>query len=316
MNNFTIIDPLLITDAMLDSSSVAEADETEYDSGTSYSKLDRCMVTDAGVHKIYESQVNTNSDNYPPDNLEAPDDETPAPWLLVSSTNRWKMLDMESRAASVDDDEIRVVFTPGLYVGSLTLLNLRGKTVQLIIDDPDDGIVLSLSSNMTDLTGIDDFWSWCFVDAPRKYVYHVNDLPYYPDATFTVLISDEGAGVQLGELIPGNGLVTGTMENGSSFSSEDDPELDEDEDGNATLATGGDYLSLHDYQVQIETFRVSQYKRLLKEAKAQPRVFVGHADYEESIIYGLARRSSITVDGNDYSTMNLEVKEFTNATTD
>ena len=308
MNEFLILRPIAVTDDMLTSSSVSEADESEYSSSTTYAKEDRCMITTAGVHKVYESQQASNTDNYPPDNLVDDEDGTLAPWKLISSTNRWKMFDPTSRAATTDSDEISVVLEPGTYVPHIALLGLDCEHVSITMVDPTDGEVYAETVNLVDLTGIIGYFNWFFTPAPRKYNFLFSDLPYYPDATITLIFSDPGATVTVGEIIPGVVRVKGTLESDNTFSTEDSPDMSSDGDGNTTLESTT-YVSVHDYKVKIDVYKVAQVKRELFDYRSTPMVYV-HPDYLETLIYGFALRSQVNSNEGDFATMNLEVQEF------
>jgi len=66
-----IIRPETITDSIFQSSTVTEADESEWASGTTYADAALVMVTGTGggaataTHKIYESQQGSNTGNDP-----------------------------------------------------------------------------------------------------------------------------------------------------------------------------------------------------------------------------------------------------------
>ena len=86
-----LIRPETITDSIFQSSTVAETDEAEWASGTTYADGDLVMVTSTAggaataTHKIYESQAGSNTGNDP-----TIDDGTY--WTEVSSTNSCDLL--------------------------------------------------------------------------------------------------------------------------------------------------------------------------------------------------------------------------------
>jgi len=84
-----VIEPVTVTDTILTSSDIVEDDYAEYNAGTTYGDGNTIMVTDTGIHKIYESLLASNLNHYPPDNLTG---VTPW-WLEISATNKWKAFD-------------------------------------------------------------------------------------------------------------------------------------------------------------------------------------------------------------------------------
>lgn len=61
MSQLSVIKPITITDAMLTSTDVTEADYSAYNAATAYNVGDRVIVVSTDVHKIYESLIGSNS---------------------------------------------------------------------------------------------------------------------------------------------------------------------------------------------------------------------------------------------------------------
>jgi hypothetical protein len=91
-----IIRPITLTDSKLAYSSIAEDDHAEWNSETSYSVGDQCIVLD--THRIYTCEVES-TDDYPPDNIyDGQSDPVSGFWSDSGATNRWAMFDNRSRA--------------------------------------------------------------------------------------------------------------------------------------------------------------------------------------------------------------------------
>ena len=312
MDNFIVLEPIPVTDASFVSSTIGESEKAEWEEFTSYDTDDEVQVTVNDIHRIYRSQVDGNTGKYPPDYLSDGDDTVtpavPASWKDVSATNRHKMFDLKSRAASVDDDEISASIAMGVRVGSLVLLNLVCSAVNVTMTDPTYGEVFNEDVSLADLTGINSFSAWCFKAMPRKTTVFLTGLPMYPDATITVTATYAGNQVVIGEMIPGNTVTIGTLENGTSFSFDDFTDVTRDEDGNATIDEG-DYADVNDYSVKIESHRVDYIKRLLSSYRATPLVWADPS-FNETVIYGLRQSSSVVTDDGMFASVNFEISEF------
>ncbi len=96
-----------IDDSRFLSSTVAASSLSEYDSGTTYSTGDQVKVSyesdGSTPHRPieeYESAVDSNTGNYPPDN--------PSQWTLLGATNRWAMYDRYANTQTEDTESIEV----------------------------------------------------------------------------------------------------------------------------------------------------------------------------------------------------------------
>lgn len=133
-----IIVPTTITDALLDTTNVAEADYAEYAAGTTYGDGDTVIITTAGVHKIYESLKAENVGNYPPDNLTGVDPW----WLYIGYTNRWKCLDGIWGTQTSNANSITYQLTPGA-INSCACLNMDADILSIIQRTPGATIVVN-----------------------------------------------------------------------------------------------------------------------------------------------------------------------------
>jgi hypothetical protein len=123
-----IIRPVVVTDAVLDSSNVPENDYAEWDVATAYTVGNRVILL--STHRIYEAVGSSTGVN------PATDDGTN--WLNIGATNRWKAFDqkisdpvtqLESISYTLTDDTLPLLVLPSLV---LRVLQLRLQLLTLL----------------------------------------------------------------------------------------------------------------------------------------------------------------------------------------
>src|SRR5436190_14410720 len=142
MERLTIVPPLVITDANLTSSNVAETDFPAWNAATNYAIGDQVIKTTPNIHKIYKRIVAGVSATSP--ELDAVN------WLEVSATNKWKMFDALNNTQTVNAGSIVVSITPGKVTNSVALLNIVANSVEIKMTDPLEGGVYDKIINLND----------------------------------------------------------------------------------------------------------------------------------------------------------------------
>ena len=300
-----IIRPITITpddlgSDVLTDSNVAEADYSEYSSGTSYSTGNRVILTDTGYHRIYESLANSNSNNYPPDN--------PDKWLDVSATNRWKMFDGVTSNVTSNSTSIEVDLTPGEVVNAVALFNLSAESVDIVMDDPTDGEVYNQSFDLTDNSAVVDWYAYFFESITRKTDLAVFDLPAYSTAVITITITQTGGTAECGQLVLGRSAQIGTTNWGVQAGIIDYSIKNTDSFGNAYLLQRK-FSKRATFDVIVE-HPSAWVHRLLAQYRATPLAWIGASDddYDITIIYGFYRDFSILLEHVAWSVCSIEVE--------
>lgn len=302
-----IIRPIALTDAMLDSSNVTEADYTAWNVSTAYTAGNRCIVT-TGVHKIYEALVNVTGGDSPEVDVLA----TVPKWVEVSSTNRWKAFDNKVGSQTSNATSITYSIAPGAVVDSIAFLNLEALSVNVTITDPVEGEIYNTTTNldMTQISGpsaVIDWYTYFF--APFSYVteFVLFDLPPFVNATIAITISYTGGTAKVGGIVLGLQATLGNTLFSPTVGIHDYSIKEQNDFGEWTI-TERAYSDKMTCDFTVETAYISDVKKLLSTYRATALVYVAHEDYSSTIIYGFYKDFSIVISYFDYAICSMEIE--------
>jgi hypothetical protein len=299
-----IIRPVTITDSIFQSSTVPEADQAEWLSGTTYQAGDLVMVTTTAngaataTHKIYSS-VQSQTGNDP-----TVDDGTN--WTEVSSTNRWKMFDAVVQDQTVNATSINTVLQSPTVVNSLALLNVNGTTVVITVTDAVEGVVYNETFNLTSYSGIQDWYAYFFEPIVRKNQLALTDLPPYSNTSISVTINS-GADAKVGALVIGQFADLGLSQHGASISIIDYSTKTTDAQGRVTI-TDGPYADKMDVDVVLDTSQIGQANTTLSSLRTTPAVWIAEDNNDDLVIYGYYREFDIILSNPTISRLSLEIE--------
>jgi len=229
-----IIDPVTITDTILDQttgSDIPEPDtsttpaEEVYDAGTTYHTGDQVIVL--ATHKVYESvSVADHSGNYPPTDILA----AVPKWMEVSATNRWKAFDEKIGSKAIQTTSVTYQFTIPL-IDSIALLGLVATSVHVTIT----GISYDETFDLIDNTGVYDWYTYFFEEIIRKEDLVIFDLPEAYGEVLEITITNTGSDAEVGEIVIGNATTLGTTRTSPSIGIVDYSIKSTDTFGNITV---------------------------------------------------------------------------------
>lgn len=200
--SFKMIPPVLVTDAILQSSTIDEDDHPAWDVGTTYASGARVIAD----HKIYLSNADGNLGNDPRT------DTAQTHWTPQKATNRWKPFDTYLADQASQAESAEWVFEFGEVIDSLALFNLNAATVQVVVTDPVSGVVYDQQFEMDDNRGIVDLYDYFFAPFVRSDSLSIVELPPYGSAEISLTLSDPGGEVRLGQAVFGQAEVLGTAQ--------------------------------------------------------------------------------------------------------
>lgn len=303
-DSFFIVPPSDVNDDVLTSSTVPENDEAEWDSGTNYSLGALVMVTDPGIHKIYECAKTPNTNNYPPDNLTG----TTPYWIKISPTNRWAMFDGTTGYTTEYANDIEVVLQMDSGVtNAIVLFGLDGDSVTVSCDNG-SGVVYSKTIDIKyrTVTGWYSFFFDPFIQLDRMFLM---DLPAYLNMEITITITADSGGAACSQCVVGRFYAMGGTERGSRILLDDLSIKSVDEFGVWNLVQRASRDTI-DYQVKAEEDTVLRAKNLLDQYRATPIAWIGGDANNLTTIWGIRRDAEIEFNGPIISSMKINVEEL------
>lgn len=289
-----------VTDATLTSSTIAEDDFAVWDSGTTYA-LEAKVIK---AHKIWESVQDSNLDNDP----EADDGTW---WTDLGATNRWSAFDgyIQNQASQADSAEW--VVTPGVLTSAVSLFNVTGASVDIIMTDPTDGEVYNETHDLTDNTSVFDGWSYFFSPIITKDTLCVTDLPPYAAAAISVTVNNPTDTAAVGQITFGMAETIGRTINEVPLGIEDYTRLNEDAFGRTSPVIRG-YARTATPAISVDTYRVTYLERLLADQRGKATVWAfDTAEGDNHLAYlGYYRSMNFIYQYAAKTTLDLEIRSL------
>jgi hypothetical protein len=301
-----IVRPVEVTDTVLASTDVPEVDKPEWLVGTPYALDAEVMRTVSGTHSIYVSLQAGNTGNAPEDD----DLVTPIYWARQSATNRWAMFSDQINDQTEQADEINVTLTPSSLVNAVSLFNLDAATVQIVMDDPVDGIVYDETFELVDNSGVNDWYAWYFEPIIRQKTLADLDLPPYVNADISVTVESTGSTAKCGLLTMGAQRKLGDTDYGTGVGIVDYSRKERDTFGNPVI-TQRNFAKRSSYAVTVDTDYVGTVENTLADFRTTPMTWIGSTDFPSTIIYGYYRDFNIVLSNPAKSLLNIDVEGLT-----
>ncbi len=269
-----LLQPVALTDAMLISSTVAEADYVAWSGDTDYAIGAR--VLKGSAHRVFESVVGGNVGNDPTGNA--------GKWLDVGPTNRWAMFDQSLGTSTSAAGSIEVVVAAGA-VGALALLDVVGQTVRVRAAGYDRSATVE-SGAITFL-----------------------DLPAGAGAvTVTITGSDQ---VSVGTLIVGNVVGLGITEASATAGITDYSRKETDDFGTVTVVPRA-WAKRMTANAVIRSDAVDAVFSRITAVRARPALWIGQGGIDSLTLYGFFKDFSIEV-GEGVSKLSLSIEGLSKA---
>lgn len=294
-----IIRPVDITPAILTSSSVPEDDYPAWSAATAYAVGNRVMYN----HRNYEALVAHTGANPETDTSDPPK------WLDLGANNRWRMFDDKVGSLTEQAGSIAVTLTPGAVINSLALFNLLGRSLSVTLTDATEGIVYQRSLSLVD-AGAADWYDWFFSPIGRQTDAVLTDLPAYGTAALSVTVDNASDTAACGHLVIGRQADIGVALYGTSVGITDYSRKETDTFGNALVVERA-FSKRAEFDVAVDTPRVSAVQRLLAAIRSRPVVWIGAQGYESTVLFGYYRDFQISISGPTVSDATITVEGLT-----
>jgi hypothetical protein len=334
-SSLQLLQPIIITDAVLTSSSVPEDDAIEWTAAGGYALGQR--VIRRSTHRVWESLLERNVGHDPA--------TTTGAWLDVGPTNRWAMFDQALGSVTTDEAPIVVTLRPGPAASGLAILDCNAATVRVQAPGYDrtvaptggSGAALFLDLSLAAGASItvtltpfgraatrvvwddgfawDDSVSWqdtvagtataeppSWADAEG-----VSDLTNWQDSR-----GGDGA-VFVGTLLLGILRPLGITE-GSATSGITDYSRRETDEFGETMIVPRAWAKRMAGKALIRTDAVDQVVGRIAAVRAVPSLWLGDAGVDSLIVYGFFKDFSVEV-GETLSKLTLSIEGFSEAKT-
>ena len=276
----------------LTSSTLAEADELEWSSSTSYVVDNKVMV--AAEHKIFICRVNnTNKSPLVAENIYDADAET-GYWTLYSSTNKWKMFDDKVKSKSYSTDPIIMTFTAKRNYDSLSFLEIYANLLNVIITNNNGDIVFSTTSNLNDTYGVVGYYDWFFTPPIKKFSVSYNDIKGKTGDTIYIQIDNSVDDIYLGRIVFGLSRFIGVSEQGLQLGFENYSEKTQDYLGHSVISEGIIFDNI-DVELKIDGGRENFVKKIFTQNLNKPSLFIADKNLEHTILFGYVKSFALTM---------------------
>lgn len=302
MSALVVVSPITITDTMLSSSTVAEADYSAWSSSTTYAVGSRVIVL--SKHKIYESLQASNVNKDP---------LTQATWWIeVSPTNRWACLDTSVSTQTKQSTSIQYVINPGQSVNALAALNLSNVSSMTIsmTSALGGGTVFTKTIDLSALPVYSNWWTW-FYSSKVTPTQSINlDLPSYVDGIITVTING-GTGLAVGVLMIGQQRAFGLgIQYGARVGIVDYSRKEKNTYGE-TILVQRSFAKRANFDLILEKYETDQLQNFLSEIRATNALWIGSDDYESTTIFGFYKSFDVVISYSNRSDCSLEIEGLT-----
>ena len=301
----TVVKPIPFAPSMMVSTTATEP-APAWVSGTSYAK--DAIVTHAdpvgGNVRRWQSLVNSNT--------VEPSSAAPASWLDIGPCNKCAMFDSLISTQTHAASPLVVEWAPGDIISALALINLIGSTVRIEMLVDGDSVydkTVSLQGSI-----VSDWWDYYFLQDEQINQALFNDLPLYFSGTVRLTLTGlGGADVAIGHAVFGTRQEIGSLALGATSSIIDYSRKDTDEFGETTFVRRA-FADEFSGQVLVENGQLNRLKRLFRDLRATPCLWIGLDDdeYTETLaVYGWYRDSRIAINYGTHSIVDLEIEGLT-----
>lgn len=274
MNGLTIIRPITITPAMLVSTDVPEADYAAYSAATTYALAARVIYD----HGIYESLANSNTANTP--------STSPAKWVFVSATNRFKLFDLVNSSQTAQSTTMTYTVRPGTVVTAVGAVNLTSVfTIRIRVVSDAYGVVYDETITRTRTPPASGWWNWYYGRRTEALASYYTDLPSFADAQ--IIIDFTGlADMAVGTLILGqvSRWAIGPMP-GTSRTFNDYSQIQENQWGDVAIVPGKVAKRIG-FRFILEEQEEDTFPDFIESIGSQPCLWIGKKRNRDIVVFG------------------------------
>lgn len=299
-SSFKVVKPIEVSDVILISTDVAEADHAEWVDSTAYALGDR--VISSSLHKVYESLQADNLNHTISD---------PMWWIEVSPTNRWKIFDTSNSTQTAQATSISYTLRPVVAVSALALLNFtEASSVRVQATHSTYGTLYDQTTDLTSQIPSADWWTWFFGQRKRQTQYVITNLPALPGADIIVDLTG-GAGLAVGVLLVGQITDIGAwVKQGVKVGIQDYSRKETNDFGDTVLVRRA-YARRASFDLTLPTEEIDSAQTLLADLRATPCLWIGSSLYEATVVFGIYKQFDILISYPTFADCQIELEGLT-----
>lgn len=300
MSDMQIINPIVLTDAKVYSSTIAEpaAGETVFASGTFAVNDVRIVVATHRKYKCKVAGAHATSPELDPTN-----------WTDIGPTMKWAMFDYKVGTVSTIASPLTVVLKPG-SVSGIGFLGLVGRQLSITMKDAPGGTVVYTKTVILDATIIESVYDWFVEDYEQRADLAITDLPqHFPNCELTISITATSGNCSCGVLQVGKVTTVGKVLSNLALGFRIRSIKKEDDFGNMYIAKRPS-SKRNSYKVKIDERRLNKIYRLLNELQDIACIFVGSQSgyFEPLVAYGFFKDATVDVNYTTSQIVNFEIE--------
>ena len=272
------LEPVVLSDAMLVSSSLPENEHPAWAAGTTYALGDKVIKG----HVRWESAKAANVGKDP-----ELDDGTS--WFRLGATNRWAMFDKAVGSLSMGTAPITVTLNVGVAITALALLDIAATTVRVEVV-VGSVTVYDKTYALDDSRPLAGWFDYFFEPLSKQTELIIEDLPPFGEVTVTV------DGTSVGTLAVGRMHDLGRTREKPDIAIVDYSKKESDEFGVTTVLERG-YSKRITANMIVPAPRVDAVARKLAEIRATPVIWIAHdgLNYSSLVAYGYYKDWGINI---------------------
>lgn len=296
-----IIRPTAITDAVLVSTNVPEADHPAWSGAATYVKGAKVIL--ASTHKRYESLIDGNQG-------KDPSAAEPGIWTDLGATNRWKLFDASVGSQTAQLGSIDMELRPLGRVNALAVLNVNAASIRVIVTDPVEGVVYDRTFSLIASSGVRDMYAFYFEPIRRRRDFVLFGLPPYYGATIRVVMTAPSGAVSCGWMVLGQSKQIGGTRWGLSLGISDFTKKDKNQFGEY-IVVERDWAKRGRFPLRLAASEVDDVIETLVPFRAKPIVYVGAEQFGSSVIGGFFKDLDVVIPGPTYCDCSVEIEGLT-----
>lgn len=271
----------------------------EYSGATTYD-LDDIVISLSDNH-AYQSLQASNTGN----SLSAT-----AWWLDLGSINQYAMFDNSNSTQTNRAELISVEVTVDGRADSVSLLNMRGASVDVVMTTVEDGEIFNQTYDLTVNNDVTNWYEYFFEPVSRKADLVIYDMPLNLNPTISVTLNEPGAIAYIGALVIGQSREIGDLLYGARVGIQDFSRKETDDFGNFVIVQRA-FAKRASFKVLIDNDRIDSIVTLLADYRATAVVFVGVDSLTSTWIYGFYRDFDVEVAHLEKSYLTLVLEGLT-----